>query len=167
MNTRKDFFIKEYDKLSAEIAELLKEIHAREKFSLVIFAATSVFVLTKTGNQPFLVKEIICLVPIVCTIIYGLSVLYLYKNIGFMGQYLEKIEEEFLQKPGAIGFEFGWEKFFDKCVITRKESKAKIKGENKSKLVNVTMIFWIGQLIAGIALMILVNYFDFTVTSTT
>ncbi len=158
---QKEFLLKEYDKLTNEIAALLKEIHAREKFSLVIFAATSVFVLTKASKQAFWVKETICLIPILCTIIYALSVYYLYKNIGFMGEYLQRIEEAFLGKPLPSNFVFGWENFFEKCVISHREKKEKLKGKNKSKLVNVTMIFWIGQLIAGIALMFVVNYFDF------
>jgi hypothetical protein len=143
-----DFLKKEADKLNSEVEKLLEETRSREKYSLTIIAGVAVWVFTHLSDTSIgLLKAVSC-IPLVTTLIYGISVKYLYDNIKWIGIYLRRIEDYFLGNAKDQNDNlWGWEKYFDS------ENK-------KSKFVNVTWGSWILQVLLAIALFILVSYKD-------
>jgi len=143
-----DFLLKEAGKLNSEVEKLLEETRSREKYSLTIIAGVAVWVFTHLSDTNIgLLKAVSC-IPMVTTLIYGISVKYLYDNIKWIGIYLRRIEDYFLWNAKDSNNNFwGWEKYFDT------ENK-------KSKFVNVTWGSWILQIILAVALFTLVCYKD-------
>ena len=150
-SSQEDFLKKEADKLNSEVEKLLEETRSREKYSLTIIAGVAVWVFTHLSDTAIgLLKAVSC-IPLITTLIYGISVKYLYDNIKWIGIYLRRIEDYFLgsAKDNKDNL-WGWEKYFDS------ENK-------KSKFVNVTWGSWILQLILAVALFILVSYKDYLI----
>jgi hypothetical protein len=132
-----NYLIKEYDKLNTEISNLLKEIHLRERYSLTILGLVAAWIFNEsiTNNVDLLKYNSRCILIIlgivlfVIILLFGISVLSLYRNIRWMGDYLRNIEDYFLEKERKE-FEFGWEKHFKKI--------------NKNNLfIGLATFFWI------------------------
>ena len=148
MTGNQTYLLKEFDKLNAEVAKLLEETRTREKYSLTIIAAVSAWIYTATFDKKggttlergqFLdLIHALSWIPLLTTVLYAISVLLLYKNIKWIGQYLLKIENIFLENyKGQDGLLMGWEKHFDR--------------ENKKKyFVNWTWTFWIVQILMAL-----------------
>ena len=124
-NTQKEFLLKEYDKLNNEVAKLLEETRIREKYSLAIIALVVSWIYTEIIKLPQDIKitnhdlvsivRLLSWVPLVITFLYGVSVLLIYNNIKWIGEYLSKIEETFIGGLENSQREvFGWEKYFNK-----------------------------------------------------
>ena len=146
--SQEDFLKKEAGKLNSEVEKLLEETRSREKYSLTIIAGVAVWVFTHLNDTDIRLLEAISLIPFIITLIYGISVKYLYDNIKWIGIYLLRIENYFLEtSKGSDGNPWGWEKYFD--------------SENrKGKFVNITWGSWILQVLLAIALFILVSNKD-------
>src|SRR5579863_532259 len=102
-DNQKEFLLKEYDKLNNEVAKLLEETRTREKYSLTIISIVSAWIYTEILKKPndnvipltdlVLLVRLLSWIPLTITFFYGVSVLLLYKNISWIGDYLHKIEE--------------------------------------------------------------------------
>ena len=138
-----DYLKKEYDKLNKEIENLLTEIRSRERYSLTIIAGISAWVFTNLCKTNGLLITAVSFIPLLTTLAYGISVKYLYKNINWIGLYLRKIEDHFMEEfKDKNGFTFGWENYFDTV--------------NKKEFVTVTKGIWYFQLLISIILIIFV-----------
>jgi hypothetical protein len=147
MTGEETYLLKEFDKLNDEIAKLLEEIRSREKWSLTIIAAISAWMYSAAFNketetilsreQVLALTQALSWIPLLTTILYGISVWLLYKNIKWIGQYLNRIEKIFLAKYKDEDGLMGWERHF------RKENKQKY-------FVNWTWAFWIAQILVTI-----------------
>lgn len=125
---------------------MLQETRSREKYSLTILAGVAVWVFTNLNDNNFVLLRLVSFVPLITTLIYGISVKFLYDNIKWIGNYLRRIEDYFMDNAkDSNGNFWGWEKYFDS------ENK-------KGKFVNVTWGIWILQLFLALALVILVCY---------
>lgn len=145
-NSDETYLLKECDKLNNELENLLTEIRSREKYSLTILAVLSAWIFKEKIDNPGcqnLILNILGFVPLVDVLLYGISAKYLYKNIIWIGEYLMKIENHFLQKLNSESKkDFGWEKHFN--------SKKK-----ESKFVEITVTIWIFQLVLAISVCLL------------
>ena len=147
-SNREDHLKKEYDKLNKEIENLLAEIRSRERYSLTIIAGISAWVFTNLCKTNGLLILAVSIIPFMTTLAYGVSVKYLYKNINWIGLYLRKIEDHFLEEfKDKNGFPFGWEKYFDTV--------------NKKEYVNVTKGIWFFQILMTIILISFVLTYKF------
>jgi len=124
------YIMAEYDKLNKELESILKEIRSRERYSLTIVAVVAVWFFDHIGTVDKSLLIPISFIPLVTTILYGLSVKFLSTNINWIREYLFKIEHHVL--PGNPNG-FGWEKHFAK------------KNEERPYL-KISIIIWIVQL---------------------
>jgi hypothetical protein len=148
MEDNQTYLLKEFDKLNAEIAKLLEETRSREKYSLTIIAVVSAWIYKESfdikcsnnhSKDDFIsLIHTLSWIPLITTFFYGISVLFLYKNIKWIGQYLLKIENIFLDNfKDQNDVVMGWEKYFE--------------GENRKKnFVIWTQVFWILQILIAI-----------------
>ncbi len=151
-DSQKEFLLKEYDKLNNEVAKLLEETRTREKYSLTVIAVIAAWIFTEIIKLPKDVNisrdnllpllKLLSWVPVVITFLYGISVLLIYKNIKWIGEYLSEIEKKFI-----AGLEyskdkvFGWENYFN-------------DKNRKSYFVNWSWVFWILQIAISVAIII-------------
>lgn len=146
--SQEDYLKKEADKLNSEIEILLGETRSREKYSLTIIAGVAVWIFTHLCDTNIKLLQAISCIPIITTLVYGISVRYIYDNIKWIGTYLKRIEDYFL---GIVKNSneniWGWEKYFN-------------TENRKRKFVNVTLVSWILQLLLAIALFTVVTYKD-------
>lgn len=148
--SQKEFLLKEYDKLNNEVAKLLEETRTREKYSLATIAIIATWIYTeiirpsndiKISNKDLVsIVRLLSWIPLVVTFLYGISVLLIYKNIKWIGEYLSKVEVTFINgleygKKEA----FGWEKYFS-------------EKNRKSFFVIWTWIFWGVQIIIAMTI---------------
>jgi ABC-type sulfate transport system permease component len=131
---QKEHVIREWEKLNKELEKLLEETRTREKYSITIIAGVAGWVLLHPVEINHTYKITISLVPLVTTTLFGISVLFLYQNIKWIGAYLAQIENYFL---GANDYHFGWETALDKV-------------NKKHYFVNLTKGMWIAQLVIAI-----------------
>lgn len=127
----------EYGKLNNELESILKEIRSREKYSLTIVAAVAVWLFENYSGTDHYILLAASFIPVITTLIYGISVLALSTNISWIREYLTCIENQFLEEPNK----FGWERFFKK--------KNKVKFYSKT-----SFVMWILQLSLAIGLVI-------------
>ena len=150
--SQEDFLKKETDKLNSEVEKLLEETRSRERYSLTIIAGVAVWVFTHLSDTDVNLLIIVSIIPLITTLIYGISVTYLFANIKWIGIYLKRIEDYFIgnAKDNKENL-WGWERYFD--------------AENKkSKFVNVTSGIWIFQLVLAVVLIISVLCKDNLIT---
>jgi hypothetical protein len=141
--SQESYLKSEVEKLNKELEKLLEETRSREKYSLTIIAGIAAWVFTNLSfpKDLLIIKAVSC-IPLITTLIYGISVRFLYENILWIGIYLRKIEDHFLKDS----IEFGWEKF--------------LTVENKKrKFVRTTTGIWIFQLLLAIFLVIFVSIY--------
>jgi len=149
-DNQKDFLLREYDKLNNEVAKLLEETRTREKYSLTIISVVSAWIYTEIIKHPkdinipkdtiIPIIHLLSWIPLIITIIYGISVLLLYKNIKWIGSYLSRLETTFLESlKDNKQKELGWEKHFD-------------ENNKKSWFVVWTWTFWLLQIIIAVVL---------------
>lgn len=145
---QEDFLKKEADKLNSEVEALLEETRTREKYSLAIIAGVAVWIVSNVNSLDIRLLQAISVVPFITTLIYGISVWCLYKNIQWIGDYLLKIENYFFEtSTDGSGNTWGWEKYFN--------------AENKkSRFVKITIGSWILQGLLAVALFVLVSNKD-------
>ena len=141
---QRTFLLKEYDKLAAEIAKLLEETRTRERFSLVAIAGIAGWIYTeafKPVKEPlkpnFALIHILGYFPLIIAVLLGTSVLFLYKNIGWIGQYLRDIE---IEMYGMQEKKWGWER----CFSNPKERRL---------FVRWSWVFWIFQVAMGLVIL--------------
>lgn len=135
---QKEHVLREWEKLNTELEKLLAETRSREKYSITILAGVASWALLheKTAKEPLPddALRIISWIPIISTALFAISVLALYFNILWIGDYLKKIETYFL---GKNDYGFGWENDFKKT--------------NKWHLfVWTTVIIWAVQIVLAI-----------------
>jgi hypothetical protein len=142
--SQNEYLTSEVAKLNNEVEKLLAETRSREKYSLTILAAVSVWVFTNLNAHNATLLKAVSFIPLVTTLVYGISVKYLYDNIKWIGIYLRRIEDHFLGDAKDNQGPWGWEKYFD--------------SENKKlKFIRVTWGIWILQLLLAIILFVLVS----------
>lgn len=137
-----DYLFKEVDKLNKEVESIMAEIRTRERYSLTIIAAVGGYLLLhKDSFDNRVLFKLASVIPLCTTLLLGFSVKYLYRNIGWIGEYLKEAEKHFYKDKGtsAYGFEFGWERFFD-------------KPGRKKLIVSITELSWYFQILLSIAL---------------
>jgi hypothetical protein len=155
-DSQKEFLLKEYDKLNSEVAKLLEETRTREKYSLTAISVIAAWIFTEIIKLPkdvnisrdnlILLLRLLSLIPVAITFLYGISVVLIYKNIKWIGEYLSEIEKIFIN-----GLEynkdkvFGWEKYFN-------------DKNRKSHFVNWSWVFWILQIIISVTIIIATYY---------
>lgn len=142
-SSQEDYLKLEAAKLNSEVEKLLEESRSREKYSLTIIAAIAAWIFTHLHDTNIGLLKIVSCIPLVTTLIYGVSVKYLYDNIKWIGEYLKKIEDYFLENGRDNDNNIlGWEKYFDS------ENK-------KGKFVKVTWAIWLLQILLAIVVLIL------------
>lgn len=148
-DNQKEFLLKEYDKLNNEVAKLLEETRTREKYSLTVIALIAAWIFTEILRNPTETNisrndlvpllKLLSWIPLIITFLYGISVLLIYKNIKWIGEYLSEIEKKFINgleyKKGKV---FGWENYFN-------------DKNRKTYFVNWSWVFWILQIAISIA----------------
>jgi hypothetical protein len=151
-DSQKEFLLKEYDKLNNEVAKLLEETRTREKYSLTVIAAIAAWIFTEIIKLPNDVGisrdnlvpllKLLSWIPVVITFLYGISVLLIYKNIKWIGEYLSEIENRFIDGlKYSKDKVFGWENFFN-------------DKNRKSYFVNWSWVFWILQIAISVTIII-------------
>lgn len=151
-DSQKNYLLKEYDKLNNEVAKLLEETRSREKYSLTLISIVSTWIYTEIIKFPkdigikkdsFIpIIHLLSWIPLAITLLYGISVLLIYKNIKWIGAYLSRIEKSFINDlQDSDGKVFGWEKYFN-------------EKNRKSFFVLWTWCFWIIQIIIAVTLII-------------
>ncbi|PKK37847.1 hypothetical protein BWI96_05145 [Siphonobacter sp. SORGH_AS_0500] len=155
-DNQKEFLLKEYDKLNNEVSKLLEETRTREKYSLTVIAVIAAWIFTEiikfpkdvniSRNNLIPLLKILSWIPVVITFLYGISVLLIYKNIKWIGEYLFEIEKKFIDgleyKKDKV---FGWENYFN-------------DKNRKSYFVNWSWVFWILQIAISVAIIIKTYY---------
>jgi hypothetical protein len=142
-SSQEEYLKKEYDKLNSEVEKLMEETRSREKYVLTILAAIAAWICTNIEKKTALLC-IISMIPFITTLIYGISVFFLYKNIGWIGIYLLRIENYFFKnKNETDGSGWGWEKYFSSA-------------DKKKKFVTVTYVLWFFELLLTILLILFV-----------
>jgi hypothetical protein len=139
-----NYLLKEVEKLNKEVESLMTEIRTRERYSLTVTAAVGGYLLLhKDSFNNILLFRIAGCIPLIITLLLGLSVFYLYENIKWIGEYLSKAEEHFYatRNNSVTGFHFGWEKFFS------------LPGK-KDLYMRVTKWIWSFQLLLSVLLII-------------
>lgn len=148
-DSQKEFLLKEYDKLNNEVAKLLEETRTREKYSLTVISLVAAWIFTEIIRKPTEANiarndlvpllRLLSWIPLIITLLYGISVLLIYQNIKWIGKYLSKIEKKFINGlKYAENNVFGWENYFN-------------DKNRKSYFVNWSWVFWILQIAISIA----------------
>lgn len=112
-----DYHIEEFKALKAEIAELVKATHAHMTYALLASGGIYSWLLTSKAseiNARLVISEpwLICLVPLLITVGFGLLTWLSYTRIGLKGAYIATLEEYFAVRP------LGWEMRFEKEQTT-------------------------------------------------
>lgn len=132
---QEDYLKKEAEKLNKELEKLLEETRTREKYSITIIAGIAGWVLLKKSEDHFL-NGIVSAIPMITTLLFGVSSLFLYWNIKWIGSYLSKIEKYFLD---GNPYNFGWETKFD-------------QDNKKGYFVRLTICMWLIQFALAVCL---------------
>ncbi|MCA0229471.1 MAG: hypothetical protein LCH91_03340 [Bacteroidetes bacterium] len=138
----------EVGKLNNEVGKLLEEANSREKYSITIITGVAGWVLANIRDEELQILIGISFIPLVSTLVYGISAFYIHKNIEWIGEYLLKIEDYFFENPSQKDGEgWGWEKYYN------------FKNSNKS-FVKTTKFLWFLQVCLCLSLFIVIGYRD-------
>ncbi|MBB3840721.1 hypothetical protein FHS57_004741 [Runella defluvii] len=134
----------EVGKLNNEVGKLLDEANSREKYSITIITGVAGWVLANIRDEEFQLLIAISFIPFISTLVYGISVLFIYDNIKWIGEYLLKIENYYLENPSELdGKGWGWEKYYN------------FKNSNK-RFVKTTKFLWVLQIVLCLTLFVVV-----------
>jgi hypothetical protein len=107
-----DHVIREWEKLNKELEKLMAETRSREKYSITIIAGVAAWVLVDVKELHPDIGKLVSCIPVITTFLFGLSVLFIYLNILWIGNYLARIENYYLHTHPN---QFGWEWYFKKA----------------------------------------------------
>ena len=144
-----DYLKLEYNKLNNEISKLSEEIRVRERYATTFSPLAGAWIFVNCINKEqlstnqFYLSLLICLFTLIVILLYGLSVLLLYKNVLIAAKYVKKLEDKFLATESQD--EFGWERFYSS------------KENNKSELVRLAKASWITYLCLPILMAIIIS----------
>lgn len=134
----------EVGKLNDEVGKLLDEANSREKYSITIITGVAGWVLANIRDEEFQLLIAISFIPFISTLVYGISVFFIYDNIKWIGEYLLKIENYYLKNPSELdGKGWGWEKYYN------------FKNSNK-RFVKTTKFLWVLQIVLCLTLFVVV-----------
>jgi hypothetical protein len=125
---QKEFLIREYDRLTVEIADALKETQRLERISLIGSALILTWALSQPGLSGF---RLIMWIPFVLVILGALRSLGLLNQMRSIGKYIRRVE-----KLHALPDGHGWEN----------------SGLNEPLRVIAGIIFWIVLITGSILL---------------
>ncbi|MDB5200858.1 MAG: hypothetical protein JWQ27_267 [Ferruginibacter sp.] len=148
-----DYLKLEYNKLNTEISKLSEEIRVRERYATTFSPIAGAWIFINCVNKDNISANQLCLSLLICLftfiviLLYGLSVLLLYKNILIAAKYVKKIEDKFLDTTTQT--DFGWERFYSSSE------------NNNGELVRLAKASWLVYLGLPLlmALIILVKYY--------